>query len=289
MLEIEKYEETITGSYAEETVRKRIEALESFMEFLHKNKDNYKEYEKFDESNAFKLINDYLTYLIHEGKSPNTIKLHLDAILNYCAFMGIKIDPNEKRLLKMRIPPWSPKIDYLTVDEVKRLLTLTKNLRHRLIYALMYTYARRLGEVLLLTMSDVNLEKGTITFQILKKRQPETATFKLDPFVKELLENYIEFEGIERGKLFDIWPQAIRKGFKKDCEAVGIKPMGRQLRPHMLRHSRITHLIMQGWKLEDIAKNIARHSNYQTTYKYYMGLFEKGAMEVPTVSEVLGL
>jgi integrase len=84
----------------------------------------------------------------------------------------------------------------------------------------MYAYARRLGEVLLLTWGDIDLDRNTITFTILKKKSPEKATYELEDWIKDLLIKYRSYLG--RDRLFEVTARAVEKGFKRDCELAGI-------------------------------------------------------------------
>jgi len=180
-------------------------------------------------------LNLWLDELLKRGLSSSTLSVYTYDVLSYFELMMHDIDERKLKLLKKRLPPRNVgEVDFLTDDEVARLIASTPSPIRRLIYALCYAYARRLGEVLALTKKDVDLEKDTITFTIMKKRREEKATYELEPWIKEMLLKYESILG--KNRLFEITARAVEIGFKKDCSRAGIEARGRNLRPHILRH-----------------------------------------------------
>jgi len=248
-----------------------------------------KQYDNFLEKNGLQpgleSLNLWLDELLKRGLSSSTIGVYTYDVLSYFELMMFDLDEKKLKLLKKRLPPRNVgEVNFLTDDEAARLITNTPSPIRRLIYALCYAYARRLGEVLALTRKDLNLKNGTITFTILKKKREEKATYELEPWIKEMLLKYDEILG--KRKLFEITPRAVEMAFKRDCNRAGIESRGRDLRPHILRHSRITSLRNKGVPLDLVSKFVARHSRFDTTVQFYRGITEEEKVSIPKAEEI---
>jgi len=280
MLDIDTYKLRAKNIY--KNIYRRVKILEMYDRFL-KSKDL--------EPNIDSL-NLWIDSLDRRGLSEGSIVEYTYVVLSYFNIMMIDVDDRKLRLLKMRLPKRSIKpAEFLTVDEVSRLINGTEDIMKRLIYSLAYTYARRLGEVLQLTWDDVDLDNGRITFTILKKNRFERAEYELESWIVDMFKEYIEayFGGrVNRGdKVFPISIRTVQISFKKDCRRCGIPDNGRRLRPHLLRHSRITHLSEMGVPLETISKELARHSRLDTTFQFYLGVTKKMRASIPKASDIL--
>ncbi|MEM0340785.1 MAG: tyrosine-type recombinase/integrase, partial [Acidilobaceae archaeon] len=264
------------GVYSESTLKRRLKTLRQYARFLEE-----RGLEPGLESLAL-----WLDELRRRGLNSNSIRVYAQDVMSYLDVMMVGVDERGLERLRRTLPPLRLRpVDYLTDEEVARLIKATPSPVRRLIYALCYTYARRLSEVLFLTWKDVDLESGTITFTILKKRVPERATFPLEPWIKRMIIESREHLG--RVRLFELTERAVERAFKRDCMLAGIRPSGRWLRVHILRHSRITSLRDKGIPLDIISKHLARHSRYDTTVQFYLGVSSESIAKIPPASEVL--
>ncbi|MEM1820366.1 MAG: tyrosine-type recombinase/integrase [Thermofilaceae archaeon] len=278
MIDLETYALRARDIYSGSTLARRLKTLRQYARFLEE-----RGLEPGPESLAL-----WLDELRRRGLSPNSIRAYAQDVMSYFDVMMVGVDERELERLRRTLPPIRPRpVDYLTDEEVARLIRATPSPVRRLIYALMYAYARRLGEVLALTWRDVDLERKTITFTILKKRVPERATFPLEPWIERMIVESREHLGRER--LFELTERAVERAFKRDCVLAGIRPGGRRLRPHILRHSRITSLRDKGVPLDIVSKYLARHSRYETTVLFYRAVTEREAAGIPPAGEVLGI
>ncbi|MEM1697573.1 MAG: site-specific integrase, partial [Thermofilaceae archaeon] len=258
MLDLETFRLRARGVYPESSIRRKEIVLRKYGEFL----------EERGLQPGIESLNLWLDELVRRGYSASTVRAYAYDVVSYFELMMVDVDERRLRLLKRRLPPvGARRVDYLTDEEVARLIRSTPSPVRRLIYSIMYAYAKRLGEVLSLTWVDVDLERGTITFRILKKRREERVTYELEPWIKDMLLRYRELLGKDR--LFEISTRAVEIAFKKDCRRAGIEPNGRNLRPHILRHSRVTSLREKGVPIDVISKYLARHSRFDTTVQYY--------------------
>ncbi len=198
-----------------------------------------RQYDSFLENNGLQpgleSLNLWLDDLLKRGLSRSTLNVYTYDVLSYFELMMFDLDEKKLKLLKKRLPPQNVgEVDFLTDEEVAKLITNTPSPINKLIYSFCFAYARRLGEVLALTWKDIDLENNKVTFTILKKKREEKATYELESWIKEMIIKYKDVLGKE--KLFERTERAVEIAFKKDCERAGIQPQGRKLRPHILRH-----------------------------------------------------
>ena len=228
--------------------------------------------------------------MTRRGMYSGTVGLYAKDVLSYFDVMMIDMNERALRMFKKRLPKQVVgEVDFLTEEEVVNLLNTRYGYQHDLIYALMYAYARRDGEVLALNWSDVDLEAGTVTFLIEKKKKdapPEEATYDIEPWIRERLETYMEVVTERRGPVFSLKVRALETAFKKVCRKAGIKENDRKLVPHILRHSRATHISARGTPIEVVSKKVVRHSNVNTTLRFYRGITEEEVMAIPRSGEI---
>ncbi|WP_374308986.1 tyrosine-type recombinase/integrase [Methylocella sp.] len=115
-----------------------------------------------------------------------------------------------------------------------------------------FTAARR-ASIETLHVAQVALESGRITL----RKAGERTTTKRRPIVpvhsrlKPTLERLVAGAGTHKGYLFP-QPVDFYRPFHKLCEAQGIGP--ERANPHVLRHSRATHLLMHGVSIYDVER-----------------------------------
>lgn len=277
MLDLETYELRASRVYSRSTVRKRLKTLRQYSEFLKR-------------TGMEPGVESLVAWMdeLYKRMKPNSVGSYARDVLSYFDVMLIDIDEKKLRSLKSMIPPlFYRKSDYLTVEEVRRLIGVARY-PYKLVYALSYAYARRLGEVL---RASVDLSSSSVRFPVFKKRAAEVASFRLEGWIRSMVEDYLKSYGAPRGlgpdRLFDVTDRAVERAFKRDCERAGIDPSGRRLSPHVLRHSRIQHLIERGVPIEVVSKYLARHSSVTTTFQFYLAPTEAMASRIPSAEEVL--
>lgn len=110
----------------------------------------------------------YMLELKNSGKSKATVNRKLSSIRAFYKFLMkkeiVSVNPAED-IKSPRIE--RKKLDYLTVEEVERLLELpddsVKGIRDRAILEVMYATGVRVSEIIELKLSDVNLRMGFLT------------------------------------------------------------------------------------------------------------------------------
>lgn len=280
-MQLEKYKRRERNQVGEGTVKSRLSALRRFKEFTGDKEPEVEDVEEWI---------DHLIDLHEQGEiKASTIRQYFKSVKHY--FSKVKNEPESLD----HISNWMPELDidhgaFLDREEWERLRRSIYNIRDRAIIEIMYHYARRPGEVILLNKEDVDLEEDTIKFNILKKEKDDRgdklpllklyedgevyrehrvyrATFELIPEVREYVEQVIEHgsddsetveydgEEMEVHPLFSANKPRITYGtvwsmIKKHAENAGIE---KNITPKSWRHSRATHLNWAGHSPDQIA------------------------------------
>ncbi|MGY5846838.1 site-specific tyrosine recombinase/integron integrase [Salegentibacter sp. HM20] len=155
----------------------------------------------------------------------------------------------------------------LSKEEIIDLLRVTRNLKHRVILALLYSSGLRIGEVLSLKLNDIDIDRRQILIRRAKGRKDRVVGMA-ESFIP-LLWNYINtfepktlfIEGVE-GKAYSA--SSVRSFLKESCRRAGIK---KRVTPHTLRHTYATHMLENGIDLRHI-QMLLGHSKPETTMIY---------------------
>lgn len=172
----------------------------------------------------------------------------------------------------------------LTVQEIKRLLTVLENDRLYAFYALICTTGVRKGEALALQKSSLNLANGTMYVkhslaQIYGKgltlMEPKSETSRrelaLPQFTVNILRKHLEVYSLNSNFVFStskgtpFSPRNILRHFKAKLAEAGLPTT---TRIHDLRHSFISWLIQSGQDIKTI-QAVAGHANIQMTLNTY--------------------
>jgi len=156
----------------------------------------------------------------------------------------------------------------LSKEEVKRILDVTTNIKHKAILMLMYSGGLRVGELVKLKPEDMDAERGVIHIRGSKGRKDRYTILSKSALV--VLRKYYAhynskkwlFEGARPGR--HISTRTVQAIFKYACEKAGIK---KEVSAHSLRHSFATHLLESGVDLRYI-QEILGHKSSKTTEIY---------------------
>jgi len=165
-----------------------------------------------------------------------------------------------------------PRKDYklpevLNKQEIVRILSNTRNLKHRTILSLLYSCGLRVGELIHMAPVDVDFERMLVRVRMSKGRKDRYV--RLGGAADILLRNYIKgyqpetylFEGPRRQAYS---ASSIRKILKRSCMAAGI---AKRVTPHTLRHSYATHMLELGVDIRYIQAMLG-HRRPETTMIY---------------------
>ena len=191
---------------------------------------------------------------------PLTINLRISAV----KFFYREILGREVMLNYLKKPKRLPEV--LMKEEIRQLLNITTNTKHKLILEMLYGCGLRVSEVVKLRKNDIRFNEGVVVVRASKGNKDRIVT--LPNSLKEKLhfleiknENDYVFES-ERGGSLSI--KTIQEVMAKSAKKAGIK---KNVTPHTLRHSYATHLLEQGTDLRIIQKLLG-HSSVKTTEIY---------------------
>jgi len=172
----------------------------------------------------------------------------------------------------------------LSQEEVIDLLRATRNLKHRAIFALLYSSGLRVGEAINLKQKDIDIDRKQIAVRAGKGRKDRLVVMA-ESFIPLLL-NYL---GTYRPQVYFVEnPQggtysssSIRAALKHSCKLANIK---KKVTPHTLRHSYATHMLENGIDLRHI-QSLLGHSKPETTM-IYTHVTQKDLMQIKSPLDV---
>lgn len=168
-------------------------------------------------------------------------------------------------LVRPRALKQAPKV--LAIDQVLKMISLTQNIKHRLIITFLYSCGMRRGEIINLKCTDLNLERGIVHIRQAKWDKDRLVPLpqSLLPLLKEYLHFYhpktFLFEGQKTAQYSSTSIANIVSRSAKRAE------IHQRVTPHMLRHSYATHLLEKGVDLRHI-QELLGHSKIDTTTIY---------------------
>ncbi len=159
----------------------------------------------------------------------------------------------------------------------------TKYPQYYYAYEVLYWCGLRIGELLALSLSDIDFEGGIIsvtkTYNQLSGREiistPKTPSsvrkVSMPAFLVDELKEYIGllYEPKEDQRIFQISKSKINSNFHKLSDQAGLK----RITIHGLRHSHVSLLISKKYDIFEVSKRIG-HKSVKTTQDIYGHLFD---------------
>lgn len=282
-MQLQTYEKRVGKGIADTTLDNRLSALQQFKKFVGNKEPTVQD------------VEDWVDAMIEEFEKDNikasTIRVYYRAIASYWRAINGSDDPID------HVTEWFPKNDvdhgeYLTFKEWKKLNYTASSPRTSTFIDVMYFYARRPGEVLLLNKEDINLDDDTIMFNILKARNRANgtisvptyddgdtkevlrATFELISEVKSSIEKYLMMRTPNTQRIYiDGTPKTVEPLFTSGNSRLKYSTMSdnientiskagidKNITPKSFRHTRATHLDIEGNEPGIIARQQLVHS-----------------------------
>jgi len=243
--------------YSTSTITTYKEALHVFFQFF-KTKD----VREITADDVVRFNNEYILYrnLSHayQNQFVNAIKLFYGKVIG----SGMEINLIERPKTQRTLP------NVLSKEEVKRILNVHTNFKHKAMLSLIYACGLRRGELLRLKPEHIDSKRNVLIIKQAKGRKDRIAP--LSDKIIELLRAYFLaakpkvylFEGMKPGEPYD--ERSLQQVLKQAVKKAGInKPVSL----HWLRHSYATHLLENGTDLRYI-QEILGHSSSKTTEIY---------------------
>jgi len=183
-------------------------------------------------------------------------------------FFGVTLDRPDmgRHLTFVREPRKMPVV--LSPEEVARLLEAAPGPKYRAAFAAAYGAGLRVSEVVALKVTDIESERLLLRIEQGKGRKDRFAM--LSPKLLDLLRDWYRiarppvwlFPG--REALLPVTTRQLGRAFHAAVAMAGIR---KRVKPHTLRHSFATHLLMRGADLRAI-QELLGHSSLSTTQRY---------------------
>ncbi len=243
--------------YSENTIKTYSEALRTFLYYF-----NQKAVEDITNGDIIDFNNDYIRKnnfsASFQNQTVNAIKLFFRSVRD------TKIDiekihrPKREKLLP----------NVLSKEEVKAILNVLGNVKHKAMLSLIYSCGLRRSELLNLKPADVDSKRGILIIRQAKGRKDRIAP--LSAKIIEMLRDYYKaykpkvwlFEGQYEGEQYS--EKSLHSVLKQALAKTGIN---KPVTLHWLRHSYATHLLESGTDLRYI-QEILGHKSSKTTEIY---------------------
>jgi len=247
--DLEKYRFFLNRSKIKEILNVSNDQILYFLEFLYKTQNSS------SVSRILSTLRTFYKYLVRDGKIQKN------------PFSSIKNPKLPKKILEI-----------LDEQEVKKFLESIPSssyleLRDKAMFELLYSCGIRVSEIVDLKLSDIDFDEGLIRF--IGKGNKERIT-PIGDSAKDCLEKYIRAAryNLERERksenvfLNRNGQKLTRQGFWKILKKyAGKVNSGKNLYPHLFRHSYATHMLERGADLR-IVQELLGHSSISTTQIY---------------------
>lgn len=209
-------------------------------------------------------IKAYLHAVVKRGYSSS----YQNQVVNAIKFYYEQVQNMPNRFYEIERPRKELKLPgVLSTEEVRQLIDVTENLKHKAILVTIYSCGLRLSELLNLKLNDIQSKRMVVLVRQGKGNKDRTTV--LSPKTLELLRSYFRryrpaeylFEG---GEGIPYSARSVNAIIKRSLRKAGIR---RPASPHTLRHSFATHLLENGTDLRYI-QALLGHSSSRTTEIY---------------------
>jgi site-specific recombinase XerD len=191
----------------------------------------------------------------HQNQVVSAIRFMFEAVLGQPA-LALRIPRPRK---EHRLP------EVLSPEEVARILARTRNPKHRALLMLLYSAGLRVGEVVRLRPSDLDMDRGLVRvrkgkgakdrYTLLARRAVDAVRLYLDAYPTEPW----LFPGSKPAR--HLTTRSVQRVVKQAAEAAGI---AKDVTTHTLRHSFATHLLEGGTNLR-VIQVLLGHQSARTT------------------------
>ena len=241
-------------NYSPRTIKSYIRCLQEYF--------NYTKNKNIGQVNI-NLIKKFLLQKHEKKYSPQTINLYLNAIKFF--YRDIIKAPQKINLKFAKRTKKLPIV--LSRQEIKKIISSIKNIKHKLLISLSYGAGLRVSEIINLKIQDLDINELTIHIKHAKGKKHRITVFskKLKMQIKNLISNknknaYL-FESERGGRLST---RTAQKVFANALKKANIK---KQATFHSLRHSFATHLLENGVDVRYV-QELLGHQNIRTTQIY---------------------
>ena len=207
----------------------------------------------------------YMRYLVRErGISASSQNQAINAIKFYYE----KVNGEPRKFYQLDRPLRESKLPtVLSVEEIQAMITVTTNLKHKIIIMLCYSAGLRLSELVNLQLTDIDSKRMQLSIKAAKGKKDRYVVLaeKLLPLLRTYYTEYKPKEYLLEGTNGEQYSsRSIQSVVKDALQKAGIH---KNASVHTLRHSFATHLLENGTDLRYI-QALLGHSSSKTTEIY---------------------
>jgi site-specific recombinase XerD len=237
------------------TVSTYAEVTSFFIRYaLGKNTHNY----------SVRLVESFnYDFIVKPNKSVSYQNQCISGIKKYFEYLGI-----EKDTFQLQRPRKEKKLPtVLSMAEIKSIIEVTVNLKHKALLSLIYSAGLRIGEAINLKITDIDSKRMLIHIREAKGKKDRYTLLSssflslLRMYYKTYTPRIYLFEGQTKEKYSNVSAQQV---LKRAVAKAGIK---KRVTLHTLRHSFATHLLENGTDIRYI-QELLGHSSPKTTMIY---------------------
>jgi integrase/recombinase XerD len=243
--------------YSESTIKTYMEMTITFLRFIKpKNADDEVD------NDLQRFTNEYILpkklSFSYQNQMINALKLFYAEIIKH----DLKVDQVRRPRSEHKLP------NVLSKEEVKMLLKMMQNLKHRAMLSTIYACGLRRGELLNLKPQDIDSKRGVLIIRNAKGKKDRVVPIagKIVELLREYYRQYRPkhwlFEGIKPGTPYD--ERSLQQVLKK---AIFLAKIKKTITLHWLRHSYATHLHESGVDIRFI-QELLGHKSSKTTEIY---------------------
>ena len=230
--------------------------------------------------------------LIKQGYAPTYLKNinnQINAIFNFAVrYYDLQRNPCTKAGSMGKNK--ADEMQFWTKEEFDQFIEAVMNKRMSYIaFMLLYWTGMRLGELLALTVGDIDLDKQTISvnksYQRIEKRdvitEPKTPKSKriitIPEFLVADLQDYLNslYHSRKHDRILPVTKYYLEHEMKRGVEKSGVK----RIRIHDIRHSHASLLVEMGFSPLEIADRLG-HEKVETTLNTYSHLYPNKQMKL---------
>ena len=257
-LHLEKFNQYLLSKrYSPSTIKTYRETVSTFLRFF-----SSKPISEITHNDLIVFNNQYIIQKnlsnSFQNQVVNAVKLFFQIVENKKIVVELLHRPRREKKLP----------NVLSKEEVKAILEAPKNNKHQAMLSLIYACGLRRGELLNLTLKDIQSDRNLLLIRQAKGKKDRVVP--ISPKLIELLRNYYKewkpktwlFEGqVENTKYSE---KSLENVLKQSLSKAKIT---KKVSLHWLRHSYATHLLESGTDLRYI-QELLGHSSSRTTEIY---------------------
>jgi len=243
--------------YSSNTIKVYSDSLSTFLRYFSmKDISDISNDDLIDFNNNYILMNNFSSSF--QNQVVNAVKLYFSAIQHKKMDVELIHRPRREKVLP----------NVLSKEEIKAILNVHVNIKHKMMLSLIYSCGLRCGELLALRPVHIDSKRNIILLKSTKGKKDRIVP--LSPLILKMLREYYKiykpkiylFEGQNISMPYDA--RSLQLILKQALEKTGIR---KPVTLHWLRHSYATHLLESGTDLRYI-QELLGHSSSKTTEIY---------------------